>query len=345
MKLKRTTALLLAGMMAAGMLSGCGGASSDGGSAAASSSSDKDHITCVLAIRGEFQGYLTDATIAAAEELGNYEVTVQNAENDVSKQLQYVETCRNAGEKAIILQMVDADTAQTLIDAAGDMKVIFVNCPPTDMSVLEADNVAYVGSDEYTAGYMQGEYLANYFKKQGKTDISYIMLQGQLGYVATIKRTEGALDAMEKNGLNITPTTAPLVCDFDRPTAQENVAPLIGSGAKFDCIIANNDAMALGAVEAVKSAGRDIDFPICGVDCTADGAQAIQDGDLAMTVFQDPVGQGRGALLAADNMIRGEALNKGMEQYELDDTGEAWSDHVVWVPFELVTADNVSDFQ
>ena len=65
------------------------------------------------------------------------------------------------------------------------------------------------------------------------------------------------------------------------------IQPLLTSGKEFDCIIANNDAMALGAIEACKDAGVEINFPIVGIDCTADGAKAVQDGDMAMTVFQN----------------------------------------------------------
>lgn len=344
MKLKKAMALMLAGILSAGMLAGCGGAndSAESGSAA-SDTKDMQELTYILATRSEFQTSLSDAMIAAGEELG-YDITIQNGDSDVAKQLQYIETCANAGQKAVMVQMVDADTAQTLIDAAGDMKIVFVNCPPNDMSVLAAENAAYVGSDENTAGYMQGEYLAEYFKAKGQTDVKYIMLQGQLGYVATLKRTSGAIDAMKDNGINAVEATAPLVCDFDRPTAQENVAPLLSSGLEYDCIIANNDAMALGAAEAAMAAGIDIDFPICGVDCTVDGAQAVVDGTMAMTVFQNPVGQGRGALVAAINLINGDPINTGMEEYDLDATGEDWSDSVMWIPFEKVTADNVKDY-
>ena len=88
----------------------------------------------------------------------------------------------------------------------------------------------------------------------------------------------------------------------------------------------------------------EIDFPIVGIDCTADGAQALIDGNLAMTVFQDPVGQGRGAILACMNMINGDPINTGMEKYALDDSGESYSDSICWVPFEPVTVDNVADY-
>lgn len=345
MKLKKMMALAMAGVLSAGMLAGCGsGSGSAGGNGSAASNSGKlKDMTFIIAARDEFMSSIEAAMTAEAEGLG-YRIVTQDAINDMAKEIQNVETCAGAGDEACIVLPVDADACQSLIDAAGDMKLVFVNRPPTDLSILAADNVAYVGSDEDTSGYYQGEFLAKYFKDKGKTEVSYLMIQGTLGNVSTTKRSAGVLRAMKDNGVTPTEASAPLVADWDRPTAQEMIQPLISGGTKFDCIISNNDAMALGAIEACKDVGLDIDFPIVGIDCTKDGAAAIQDGTLAMTVFQNPVGQGRGAVLAAINLINGDPVNKGMEEYALDDSGEDYSDSICWVPFEPVTKDNVADY-
>ncbi len=344
MKLKRLMALALAGALSVGLLAGCGSSSSSSDSGSAASNSDLKPLTFIIAQRDEFMSSIETAMTAEAEGLG-YSISTQDAQNDISKQIQIIETCANAGNEATIVLTVDADACQSLIDAAGDtMKLVFVNRPPTDMSILADENVCYVGSDEDTSGYYQGEYLAEYFNALGQTEISYLMLKGTLGQVSTTKRSEGVLRALEDNGITATEASAPVVADYDRPTAQEMIAPLIASGTEFDCIIANNDSMALGAIEACQDAGVEIDFPIVGIDCTADGAQAIVDGTLAMTVYQNPVGQGRGAIIAATNLINGDPINTGMEEYALDDSGEDYSDSVVWIPFEPVTADNVADY-
>ena len=343
MKLKKVMALALAGALSVGMLAGCGGSSSssDGGSAA--SNKNLKDLTFIIAQRDEFMSSIEQAMSAEAEGLG-YSITTQDAQNDIAKQIQYLETCANAGQEAAICLTVDADACQSLVDAAGDMKLVFVNRPPTDLHVLDAENVCYVGSDEDTSGYYQGEFLAQYFKDKGQTEIKYLMVQGTLGQVSTTKRTAGVLKALEDNGIKATEASAPLVADYDRPTAQEMIQPLLSSGKEFDCIIANNDAMALGCVEACNDVGIEINFPIVGIDCTRDGAQAIQEGTLAMTVFQNPVGQGRGAIIAATNLINGDPINKDMEEYALDDSGESYSDSIAWVPFEPVTKDNVADY-
>ncbi len=221
--------------------------------------------------------------------------------------------------------------------AAGDMKVVFVNRVPDDTSILN-ENAVYVGSDEHTSGKFQGDFLAKYFKDKGQTDIKYILLRGIEGQTSTTLRSESVLKALADNGINATETYAKS-CLYDRTEALNQMGNILADSSKeFDCIICNNDAMALGAIEACTQANRTIDFPIVGIDATADGRQAIKDGTLAMSVFQDPNGQGGGAVAAALNLINGAALNEGTN-FDVDETG-----FILWVPFEEVTPDNVADY-
>ena len=345
MKLKRTMAMLLTGAMCASMLAGCGGSSTGttDGSAASTSGGGNGKITLIMAQRDEFLSTLEAAATKAGKEQG-YTVTAQDAQSDAAKQIQYIETAVNGGENAVIVNPVDSAAAQSLVDAAGDTPLVFVNRPPSDLHVLDPENVAFCGSDEDTSGYFQGEYLAKYFKDQGKTEIKYIMLQGILGQVSQIKRSAGVIQALKDNGINATEAIAPLAGEYDRAEAMDKMGPVLSGGTQFDCIISNNDAMALGAVEACENQGVDPkSFPIVGIDCTADGAQAIVDGKMAMTVFQNPEGQGVGSVMACINLINGKAINEGTE-FSLDDSGESYSDSIIWVPFEPVTADNVADY-
>ncbi len=348
MKLKRTMALLLAGILSASMLAGCGASTestdtpaADAGtsdSAAAADTAEGGTITLVLSQRDEWLSTLDMAAKEAAEADG-YTLNSLDAQSDVNKQLQYVETARNNGETAVIVNLVDPNTAPDIVEAAGDMKVVFVNRPPADMSVLN-ENVVYVGSDEMTSGKFQGEFLADYFKAQGKTDIKYILLNGILGQVSTTNRTASVLQALKDGGINATEASAPLACDYDRAEAMTQIGPLLSSGVEFDCIIANNDSMALGAIEALEQQGMDPSkTPIVGIDATADGRQAVKDGKMAMTVFQNAKGQGSGALAAAINLLAGKAINEGTE-YDVDATNA----NIVWVPFEPVTPDNVAEY-
>jgi len=342
---KKLLATLLVSALTCSLIAGCGGGSdqetsADGesGSGDAAASGNKA-ITLVLSQRDEWLSTLDTAAKEAASSAG-YSMTSQDALSDSSKQIQFVATAASAGEEAVIVNLVEPNIAGDIIEAAGDMKVVFVNRPPEDMSLLN-ENVAYVGSNEMTSGYYQGEWLAEYFKEQGKTEIKYILLNGILGQVSTTNRTASVLQALEDNGITATEASSPLACKYDRTEAMTQITPLLTSGVEFDCIISNNDSMALGAIEALENA--DIDpstIPIVGIDATADGVQAVKEEKMAMTVFQNAIGQGSVAMQAAINMIDGNKINEGME-YEVDDENQ----YVIWIPFEPVTPENVSDYE
>lgn len=244
--------------MMVSMLAGCGSTGGEtttpeGGETA--ESGDGYSMTLIMSLRDEFLSTLEAGAQAAAEEAG-VTLATQDAQNDTGKMLQFIESARNAGDDAVLINLVDAATAQQCIEAAGDMKVVFVNRVPEDTSVLTAGSSAAVVSNENQSGGYQGEFLANYFKEKGQTDVRYLMLQGTLGLVHTEQRSASVIQAMKDGGLNPIEAAAPLVADYDRAVAMDMISPLLTT-TEFDCIIANNDAMALGAVEAMTAQGLD----------------------------------------------------------------------------------------
>lgn len=357
MRLKKIKSLLLVGVMSVTLLAGCSSSPDSNSNSKTDTSAEttkaetakaetpdkgtsgeKKKLTLVMSQRDEWLGTLEAAATKAAEENG-YSLNALDSQSDVNKQIQFVETARNNGEKAIIVNLVDPNIAGDIIEAAGDMKVVFVNRPPADVSLLN-ENVVYVGSNEMTSGKFQGEWLAQHFKAQGKTDVKYIMLNGILGQVSTTNRTKSVLQALKDNGINATEASAPLACDYDRAKTMNQIGPLLSSGIEYDCIISNNDAMALGAIEAMEQQNIDPStVPIVGIDATADACAAVKAGKLAMSVFQDPKGQGTGAITAAFNLIGSQPLNEGLD-YQLDTENP----HILWVPFEPVTPENVDDY-
>ena len=140
---KKIIAGILTGVLALGMLTGCGGgsesASSSGGSSEGTeqeAASDSEggaeggaSVTLIMSSRDEFLSTLEAGALSAAEEAG-ISLTTQDAQNDQSKLLQYVETAKNNGNDAVIINLVDADAANAAVEAAGDMKVVFVNRRP-----------------------------------------------------------------------------------------------------------------------------------------------------------------------------------------------------------------------
>lgn len=275
-----------------------------------------------IALRDQWLTTLETAAKKKAEESG-VDFTVYDAESDVQKQLSHITTMATENFDVMVVNLVNSDNAPEIISAAGNIPIVFVNRFPNEENLVE-NKVVYVGSDENTAGKIQGEFLAKYFKDQGKTEINYALLMGTLGLQNTNARTASAKKALADSGLKANEVFED-TANFERATAQEKIQQFIGSGKSFDAVICNNDEMALGTVEALKAAN--IKVPVIGIDATENALEAVKSGEMAATVFQNAVGQGQGMIDAAVKLAKGEPCEK-----------------LNWVPFELVTKDNVDEY-
>ena len=277
-----------------------------------------------LYARDQFISTLEQGILAAAEAAG---VTVdsQEANNDTQKQAEQVRTFAAKGYDVMIVNLVDTSTAETIIAEAGDIPIIFVNRRPDD-SVLVAGKYAYVGSQEWDAGKMQAEFLAKYFA--GRTDpINYVLFMGQLGLENTQQRTDSVKTELTNAGFTLNKVFED-TAKWDRATAMDMMQTFLGTGAAFDCVICNNDEMALGVIEALKAGGVDLSkVPVVGIDATDMACESVKNGEMAMTVFQDAAGQGAKCIAFAKLAAEGKL-----------------TELFGWVPFQPVTIDNVADF-
>ena len=106
------------------------------------------------------------------------------------------------------------------------------------------------------------------------------------------------------------------------------MANWLTAGVEFDAVISNNDEMAIGAIQVLKSTGIDMDdVVVAGIDATPDGLAAMETGDLDITVFQNARKQGALAVEAAVALAKGDKV-----------------DRHIWVPFELVTPQNMTEY-
>ncbi len=277
-----------------------------------------------LYARDQFISTLEQGILKAAEAAG---VTVdsQEANNDTQKQAEQVRTFAAKGYDVLIVNLVDTSTAETIIAEAGGIPIIFVNRRPDD-AVLVEGKYAYVGSQEWDAGKMQAEFLAKYFA--GRTDpINYVLFMGQLGLENTQQRTESVKTELTNAGFTLNKVFED-TAKWDRATAMDMMQTFLGTGAAFDCVICNNDEMALGVIEALKAGGIDLTkVPVVGIDATDMACESVKNGEMAMTVFQDAAGQGA----------------KCIEFAKLAAEGKL-TELFGWVPFQPVTIDNVADF-
>ena len=330
---KRIFSMVLCVALVLTLLAGCGSSASS-----SSGGAKKYKMAYVISTVDEFLGFLRDDVVKAAEDKG-VEMEILYAGEDNQKLIDCVTAAANEGMDAVLINLNAAENAHACIEAAGDMKVVFINRVPDDFSYL-SENAAAVASDENTSGVYQGEYLADLFKKEGKKEVSYVLLRGTEGLVHTDKRTDGALDTLKAAGINMK-EAAVVHGNYNRATAMDAFADMLDDGLKFDCIISNNDAMALGAIIAMNNAGMDPkSVPIVGIDATDDGIEALKAGEMAMTVYQSHEGQAAGGVQMAINMLEGKDLAEGT-----DCEVSSECPYVLYYPFIPVTADTLDQIK
>lgn len=281
-------------------------------------------IGVTLYDRDQFISSLEQAILEAAKKFPNVTVDSQDAKQDVNQQMAQVDVFATKKYDAIIVNLINTDTVETIISRAKGIPVIFVNRRPRD-AVIDGVKTAYVGSQEFDAGKMQGEFLAQFFK--GKTELRYVLFMGQLGLENSLERTRGVKETLTKAGFKLTKVYED-TAEWDRFKAMNQMQQLLGTGKPFDVVMCNNDEMALGVIEAMKALKMDLKkIPVVGIDATPPAKEAVKKGEMAMTVFQNAKEQGRVALEMALKAAQGQKIEK-----------------FGWVPFEPVTLKNIANF-
>lgn len=317
--MKKIFALMLVLMLSLGLFAACGD-SGNGGGGDAGDAIKIGFAQCNL--NDTFQTYVVDAAKAQAAEYG-YTLDVQDAQEDVVKQQDQVNTMIEQGYDVIMVVPVDTSAMQPITDAvtAAGIPLIYVNRNPfgTDNP---PEGVYYVGSQEIVAGELQGKYLVELMGEEGGVGI----LMGILSNEGAVKRTEGNESILSQYpGIEILAKEAG-DWQYDKGmNITENW--LTAYGDKLNAVLANNDGMAIGAVQALQAAGRE-DVIVIGVDAIPDAVDMVAEGTLDATVLQDANGQGAGAVKIANTVVSGGAPAG-----------------ITWIDFVLVTPDNVEDFK
>jgi ABC-type sugar transport system substrate-binding protein len=272
-----------------------------------------------------FLTVLRNGMIDYSKTLPGVTLQVEDAQNDVAKQQSQIQNFIASGVSAIIVNPVDTDATTAMSKLAADAKIplVYVNREPVNVDSLPA-NQAFVASNEQESGTLETKEICRLLKGKGKA----IVMMGELSNQAARMRTKDVHDVLATDDCKGIEIIQEQTANWQRTEGSDLMANWLSSGIEFDAVISNNDEMAIGAIQALKAAGKDLSkIVIGGVDATQDALAAMQAGDLDVTVFQDAAGQGKGSLDAALKLAKGQKV-----------------DTKVYIPFQLVTPENVKDF-
>ncbi len=263
-----------------------------------------------------------------AASLSGVDLQVEDAADDVAKQLDQVTNFVAAGVDAIIVNIVDTSAGAAMSAAAGNVPLVYVNREPDNVDSLPSTQ-AFVASNEIESGTLAAFEGCKLLRAAGKAGGARgYLLMGQLSNQAAVQRTKDVDDVIGMDMCGFISIIDRQTANWDREEAQNLMTNWLSAGEDFDIVFANNDEMAIGAIQAMKAAGIDMaDVVVTGVDASQDALLAMQAGDLDVTVFQDAIGQGAGSV---DTAI---ALANGADV-----------DQKVYIPFQLVVPSNIDQF-
>lgn len=277
-----------------------------------------------------FLTVLRNGMIDYADDLDDVELQVEDAQNDVSKQLNQIQNFIASGVDAIIVNPVDTDATVAMSQAAANAGVplVYVNREPVNVDDLPASQ-AFVASDERESGTLETQEICRLLKAQGKDDgAKIVVMMGELSNQAARQRTQDVHDVIATDECSFMEIVEQQTANWSRTEGADLMTNWLSAGIEFDAVVSNNDEMAIGAIQALKTSGVSMEeMLVGGVDATQDALAAMKAGDLDVTVFQDAAGQGKGAVDAALALARGEEV-----------------DQKVYVPFQLVTPANLDKF-
>lgn len=265
-----------------------------------------------------------------AKTLDGVTLQVEDAQNDVAKQQNQIQNFIAAGVDAIIVNPVDTDATAAMSKIAADagIALVYVNRQPVNVDSLPAKQ-AFVASDERESGTLETKEVCRLLKEAGKTEANIVVMMGELSNQAARQRTQDIHDVIATPECSFMKIVEEQTANWSRQQGSDLMANWLSAGLKFDAVVANNDEMAIGAIQAMKAAGMDMKTMIVGgVDATQDALAAMAAGDLDVTVFQNAAGQGKGSVDAALKLARGEKV-----------------DAKVYIPFELVEPKTLANYQ
>ena len=243
-------------------------------------------------------------------------VTIQGAGGSQRTQDDQVKELIDGGCNVLCVNLVDRTDPSEIIDLAREnqIPIIFFNREPVAEDMAQWEQLYYVGAKAEESGTMQGEIAAEAIKANPQIDrnkdgkIQYVVLEGEPGHQDTIIRTENAVEALKAGGIELEKLSYGLA-NWNRAQAENRMSQMISQyQTKIELVLANNDEMALGAMDAYEKLNyTESTLPLFfGIDGTKVGLEAVRDSRLSGTVYNDKEGQAQAMAKLAEALVTGD---------------------------------------
>lgn len=308
MRLSGKLLLFLLGLFGCLCLAGCG-LSGIGGSGKVIYANHNDNDAFAMQLR--------DAFAEKAKEAG-MDVEFLDAKGDANLQIDQLNEAIDNHAGAIVLLAMDGTSIVPSVEKAREagIPVVIMNRNVNDPKVIGSM------SNDLEAGQMQGEFMAENLPPNAKV----VYLEGESSLTAAVKRWEGFKEACLEKRPDIQ-LLAMVDGSWSKAEGLKAMTLWLSFYPEINGVIAGNDEMALGAIQALKAANRLEGCLVSGVDATPSGLAAVRAGELSQTIRQDAEGQAAGAVSLVKAFLDGKSPTESLD-----------------IPFTSITQDNIAQF-
>lgn len=295
----------------------------------------------VYGLKGEFvQSWANALKEHPAIKNGMVKLTIFDGNYDALTQNNQFDTMITQKFDAILFIPIDIDAGASAVEKASEAKIPVIG---SNTRVNSDKLTAYVGSDDVISGGMEADVVVDELKGKG----NIVIFEGPIGQSSQIERGKGNMLTLAKHpDIKVLEMKTANWSRAEAMSLMENW--LTAHQGKINGVIGQNDEMALGAIEALKSYGVDPkSIPIVGIDGVADAVQAVKRGEMRVSILQDARAQSHGALdVALRHLV-------GADYKPLSPVWEQYKDQMPWkdgmektynVPWTPITSDNVDSF-
>ena len=299
-KLRKTLAVVASATLLCTSLTACNRDS--GGTDAAGDGANKSITFALSTQANSFMVQMREGAQKKADELG-LTINFQDASDDSATQANQLANAAATGAGAVIVNPTDSDAMASAVKQLTDAKIPVV---AVDRAVNNAEVSSYIASDNVGGGKQAAKALSEAINGEGEI----LVLQGKTGSSASRERGQGFEEGL-KDSPNIK-VVAKQTAEFERVKGLDVTTNLLQAHPNVKAIFAENDEMALGAIEALgDKAGKDV--IVVGFDGVEDALKAIKEGTMYASIAQQPADMAAQAVVEASKLLKGESATKEMQ--------------------------------